>query len=84
MYNYTINNLPLNFNNYFVKSNTIHGHATRYSNMFRSATFKYDLARNTIRVQGPVLWNAIPNNIKSAPTLNNFKCKYKKYLISLY
>lgn len=84
MYNYTTNNLPPNFTNYFVKNTAIHGHATRSSHMFRPAAFKYDLARNTIRTQGPLLWNSISNNIKNASSCNTFKRNYKNYLISLY
>ncbi len=84
MYNFSINNLPPNFSNYFVKNTAIHRYSTRSNNLYRPAIFNYDLARNTIRRQGPVLWNNIPDNIKMAASPKVFKRNYHNYLISLY
>ena len=84
MYNYTNNNLPSNFVNYFVKNAAIHKYGTRTAHMFRPAFFSSDLAKNTIRSQGALLWNSIPDNIKNSPLPYVFKKKYKDYLISLY
>ena len=84
MYNYTNNNLPSNFVNYFVKNAAIHKYGTRTAHMFRPAFFSSDLANNTIRSQGALLWNSIPDNIKNSPSSYVFKKKYKDYLISLY
>ena len=41
-------------------------------------------AKNTIRSQGALLWNSIPDNIKNSPLSYVFKKKYKDYLINLY
>ena len=84
MYNFTINNLPINFHNYFVKGNAIHNYATRFSGDYRPTAFNYDLAMNTIRSQGPLLWNDIPDDIKSALSPKVFKRKYKMHLVSQY
>ena len=84
MFNFKVNNLPINFSNYFVKNSAIHNYPTRSSNLYRPAAFNYDLARNTIRTQGPLLWEGIPDVLKCTPSLKVFKCKYKKYLISKY
>ena len=53
MYNFETKNLPSNFDNYFVKNSAFHRHATRSAQLFRPAVFKYNLARCTIRTQGP-------------------------------
>ena len=66
MYNFATKNLPSNFDNYFVKNSAFHRHATRSAQLFRPAVFKYNLARCTIRTQGPSLWNSLPDNIKCA------------------
>ena len=41
-------------------------------------------AQWTIRSQGALLWNSIPDNIKNSPSSYVFKKKYKDYLINLY
>ena len=84
MYNFATKNLPSNFDNYFVKNSAFHRHATRSAQLFRPAVFKYNLARCTIRTQGPLHWNSLPDNIKCACSCIVFKKLYKNYLISLY
>ncbi len=84
MYNFKMSNLPINFSNYFVKNNAIHNYTIRSSNLYRPAAFNYDLAMNTIRRQGPLLWNDIPDDLKSALSPKVFKCNYMSHLISLY
>ena len=84
MYNYTNNNVPSNFVNYFVKNAAIHLYGTRTAHMFWPAFFSFDLAKNTIHSQGALLWNSIPDNIKNYPSFYVFKKKYKDYLINLY
>ena len=84
MYNYSCNNLPCNFDNYFIFNRTVHDYPTRSSNMYRSCIYKSDLARNTIKYQGPLLWNAIDNTIKTAKSHYIFKRIYKSHLLSNY
>ena len=84
MYNYTSKNLSDIFTDYFVTNSSIHSYSTRISNTYRPCNFKYNLARNTIWRQGPLLWNAITNNLKDAQSIHAFKRKYKSYLLSSY
>ena len=77
-------NLPSNFANYFVKNASVHDHAARSTHLFLPAIFKYDLARNTIHTQGPLLWNSVSVTYRNALSFNVFKKNYKNYLISLY
>ena len=37
-----------------------------------------------LRIVGPIIWNSIPEKIKSINTLSGFKAKLKKHLISKY
>ena len=84
MYNYTKNNLPRNFYNYFVLNRAIHSYSTRISNMYRPYNFICDLARNTIKREGPLLWNSIDVELRNAPSQYVFKRKYKLHLLSSY
>ena len=84
MYNFNANKLPSIFSNYFVKNADIHTYPTRSSNLLRPAAFNYDLAQNTIRRQGPILWNSVPDNCKMALSPKSFKRNYKHHLISAY
>ena len=83
MYNYTCNNLPDSFKDYFTQNRNIHNHPTRISSLYRLYNFKYNLARNTIRRQGPLIWNQINlkfRNTKSVYLRRNISCIY--YLIT--
>jgi len=84
MYNYTFNNLPLNFDNYFVTNRSIHNYSTRSSDLYRPSNFKFNLARNSIKRQGPLLWNSIDINLRNSPSVFTFKHKYKYNLLSFY
>ena len=84
MFNYTKNNLPRNFDNYFVQNRAIHSYSTRISNMYRPHSFNFDPARNTIKRQSPLLWNSIDVELRNAPSHYVFKGKYKLHLLSSY
>jgi hypothetical protein len=80
MYKFVNNLLPY----YFRKRNSIHSHGTRASQTFRPPNFRTDLARNSIRREGPLEWNDISNKIKSSNSVHYFSNKYKDYLLSFY
>ena len=84
MYKFINNNLPINFNDLFLKNEAFHNYGTRTFSNLRPCHFKTNLGMNTIPRQGPILWNGIPENIKNTPTLVQFKKGYKKYLVSSY
>ena len=84
MYNYTFNHLPHNFTDYFVLNRSIHGYSTRISQLYRPHNFKFNLARNTIRRQGPLLWNSTDVNLRNAKSQYTFKSKYKLHLLASY
>ena len=84
IYRFFNNNLPSNYNNFFVKNNTLHGYGTRVSHLLRPSIFNTDLARHTIKTQGPHLWNSLTDNIIKSNSLNILKKRYTQYLVSLY
>ena len=84
MFKFKHNLLPKNFSDYFVTVNTIHDYGTRSSDMFRPHNFVTDLARNTIRRQGAILWNGIDAIIRTSSSIKLFKSIYKEKLLSCY
>ncbi len=73
MYNYSQNNLPGTFSDYFIQNRSIHSYPTRNSLLYRPYNFKNDLARNTIRRQGPLHWNSIDQELKNVKSIHIFK-----------
>ena len=84
MYKFKNNMLPCNFDNYFVTSSAIHNYGTRSSDLYRPFNFSTDLAKNTIRGQGPILWNGIDSSISESKSIKIFKSFYKRKLLSSY
>ena len=84
MYKFKFKLLPEIFSSYFNTVRSFHTYRIRSSNSFRPHEFRTDLARNTIRRQGPLLWNDLPDDIVNSSSLKRFKCALKKNLISKY
>ncbi len=84
MFKYKNNLLPTIFNNYFTINKFVHSHYTRSGNLYRPFNFTTDLARNTIRYQGPCLWNSIDSDTRLSNSVYIFKNNYQRYLTSQY
>ena len=84
MFKFTNNLLPSIFDSYFQYTNQIHSYRIRSSNLFRPHLFSTDLARNTIKTQGPTVWNSIDFNIRSSTSVKSFNEMYKRTLVSRY
>ena len=80
MYLYHNDALPISFTQIFHTGNQIHQYSTRYSDFYRSQTYRANIKKNSILSQGPRIWNVLPNNIKNAPTFNIFKRVIKPFL----
>ena len=52
------------------------------NNTFHTPSKRLDVSQDSVTYAGTMSWNAIPDNIRSAPSLQNFKQKYKKHLLS--
>ncbi len=84
MYKFKNNMLPHNFSNYFIVAGNIHDYVTRSSNSYRPQCFNTNLAMNSIRRQGALLWNDIDEGVRNSPSHKIFKRMYKQSLISTY
>ena len=80
LYNFTRINLPTMFQNYFDYNRAYHPYNTPYRNDLHTASYNLDVHKFSIRAAGPVLWNALPREIRDSPTVHSFKRQFKLYL----
>ena len=62
----------------------LHSYNTRGSLNFHLPQIRTTVAKNSIFFKGPTIWNNLPIHIKSSPSLNIFKRRYKSLLINRY
>ena len=67
---------------YYTENSAIHKYNTRQNSNLHLPQCRTSLKRNTISFQGPILWNALSDKIKSCQSLNTFKRKLKLFLLS--
>jgi hypothetical protein len=66
----------------FHSNSLIHSHNTRHKSNIHVEYCRTKYRQNTVRFQGPKLWNSLPMQLKSVRTIFAFKNKIKKLLIS--
>ena len=89
-----LNTLSSLFEGWFIYSHNIHTYKTRSnynidselstSNLFVPLARTSNYGLKLMKVNGPKIWNTIPNDIRSALSLLSFKKLIKKYLIYNY
>ena len=67
---------------YYTENSAIHKYYTRQNSNLHLPQCRTSLKQNTISFQGPILWNALSDKIKSCQSLNIFKRKLKLFLLS--
>ncbi len=69
--------LPSSFNNFFTIHSANHTYNTRNKGDFQIPIHRI----KTISTTGPKIWNDLPNDVKSANSLGQFKNKIKMTLL---
>ena len=83
MYLYHNDALPISFTQIFQTGNQTHQYSTRYSDFYRPQSCRTNIKKNSIRSQGPRIWNSLPNNIiYSSVWSNHLKGSFLSYLLS--
>jgi len=82
MYLYFNDLLPSNFDSLFDRNIDIHSYNTRGKLNYRVNYGQSSLSRSLISYNGPLLWNSLPEYIKSSKSLNIFKYKFKEYIFN--
>lgn len=80
---YYKNNLPLRFANYFSVKQTLTGYNTRYPYDLYVIQCKSNLFRSSFKFQCIILWNALPEELRSIPSHSIFSIKLKSLLSAL-
>ena len=69
-------------NNNFTVQSDIHNHNTRQALDLHIDPTNTKLAENTIKTQGPMIWNSINKTIKICRSLASFKKSLKKHILA--
>ena len=78
------NTLRAIFHNYFVTNRFIHDRFTRHNEGIHILRCNTNVRAFCIKIYGVKIWNSVPLNIKSAPSINLFKQEFRSHLIDLY
>ena len=61
-----------------------HTYSTRNRDQLLPRFHRLALSQKCVSYSGPVLWNSLPNDIKTCQSLTTFKFHLKRYLVSKY
>ena len=78
------NTLLARFHNYFVTNRFIGDHFTRHNEDIHILQCNTNVRVFCIKIYDAKIWNSVPMNIKSAPSINIFKHTFRSHLIDLY
>ena len=74
--------LPAYFNSLFVPNTTLHTHFTRSCNAVHQKQYRLNISKFSIRIHGPIVWNSLPRELQTLPSLKIFKKKFRQFLIT--
>ena len=80
MYKIQNNLIPRLGHHHFISNMAIHDYNTRSNHHLHIPYCRTKMRQNTIQFQGPKLWNLLPEEIKSAPSVNIFKKRIRTYI----
>ena len=81
MYNYINGILPTTFSEYFERNRNVHQCNTRQADDLRVPFARLNVREFSIKIHGAQVWNSLPQYIKSATSINDFKKKFRNFLI---
>ena len=84
LYKFINNLLPRTFSSYFTSVRSTHTYPTRSRNNLFLPFTRTSYSLNTLRFDGPRLWNSMDEAVKTQPSVGRFKSSYKTILISQY
>ena len=84
LYKHITNQLPDVFTSYFITLNKVHTYQTRNNNAHTIPKVRTDFAYKTIKTTGPIKWNSLQKDIKTAKSIKNFRVTIKDHMILNY
>ena len=82
MYNYIHGILPTTFSEYFERNRNVHQCNTRQADDLRVPFARLNVRIFSIKIHGAQVWNSLPQYIKSATSINDFKKILRNFLIN--
>ena len=83
MFNYMPNNLPVLFDDMFVKNSASNPYVTRQINMFQIPKVRTNLRKMSASFQGVKVWNSVQVHIDHHCSIFSFKKRLKLHILQL-
>ncbi|XP_071959489.1 uncharacterized protein [Antedon mediterranea] len=84
MFQFRMGNLPVSFNSFFTKMESVHEYGTRKKSDFRIPLKRTNIGQRSIAYRGANIWNRLPENIKCETKIGKFKKEIQQLLINKY
>ena len=81
LYKVSTNTAPESFMSVFRRNDEIHQHDTRHASQLVTETRRLTSSGFSIKFTGPKIWNYLPNTLRNANSLPEFKSKIKSFLM---
>ena len=86
VFKFKMKTLPAQFSKYFCEVSSVHKRSTQTStqNNYFMPFLKKSKPQNSIRYQGPLIWNSLDSSIKNSKSIKSFKSNLKRTLLEKY
>ena len=86
VFKFKMKTLPAQFSKYFCEVSSVYKRPTRAStqNNYFMPFLKKSKLQNSIRYQGPLIWNSLDSTIKNSKSIKSFKSNLKRTLLEKY
>ena len=81
LYKVSTNTAPESFMSVFRRNDEIHQHDTRHASQLVTEMRRLTSSGFSIKFTGPKIWNYLPNTLRNANSLPEFKSKIKSFLM---
>lgn len=82
LYRYEHGQLPLSFTGYFKLRSMMHDHNKRGASLYRPTKARANLRSFSIKSTGPIIWNTVPSEIRTAVNRFDFKKECEHSLLT--
>ena len=84
LYNEHKQTLPSPLLNFFYHNSEVHSYNTRQQSDIHVNKIKCDIVFRSFIYKGPNLWSKLPQNIKTAKSVNSFGSQLRKHILHMY
>ena len=84
MFNVFNNISPKRISQMFILNKSVHSYNTRSSNKYHYQKFSTQQMLNSVKHNGPRIWNEFNNEVTNCTTISSFKVRLKTQILSTY